>query len=70
MGNLENISYQGIYADALEHIEKIFNQLCIKKRFGENCKECPFLTEIETMRLLAKDQQFMQIEQELGYHLQ
>jgi hypothetical protein len=67
--DLDKEIYQHAYADSLEHIEEIFNRLCLKHRLEEKCKECPFLDEVEKLRLLIKNQQFAQVERELGYNL-
>ncbi len=66
---MDRESYQRAYADSLEHIEEIFNRLCIRHKLSEKCKQCPFLEEIENMRTLVKSQKFDQIEKELGYFL-
>lgn len=66
---MDRESYQRAYGDALEHLEEIFNRLFLKRKLEESCKTCPLIEEIEKMRLLVKDQQFEQIERELGYFL-
>jgi len=61
--------YQRAYIDALEHVLIIFNRLFLKKKLHESCKNCKFVEEIEKLRLLIRDKQFEQIEQEIGYIL-
>jgi hypothetical protein len=61
--------YKNGYADALERVEKLFNQLFIKQKITEKCKACVLIGEIEKMRLLVKDEQTETRDEELGYFL-
>ncbi len=61
--------YDSAYSNAIEHMEAIFNRLCIKEKLGENCKECPFMYEVEKIRTLLRNKQFEQLEKKIGYVL-
>jgi len=66
---LDRKTYQKAYSDALEHILVIFNRLYLKGKLREECKNCKLVKEIEKLRLLIKDREYKQIEQEIGYML-
>ena len=60
-------TYQRAYSDALEHVLVIFNRLCLKGKLADECRSCKLIEEIEKLRLLIKDKEYEQIEQEIGY---
>jgi len=66
---LDRKTYQKAYSDALEHVLVIFNRLCLKGKLREECRDCKLVEEIEKLRLLIKDREYEQIEQEIGYTL-
>jgi hypothetical protein len=52
----------------MEHILVIANRLSYKKKLQEPCcKDCPLIAEIDTLQILARDQNIAQIEEQLGY---
>lgn len=66
---LDRKTYQKAYSDALEHVLVIFNRLCLKGKLADECRRCKLVEEIEKLRLLIKDREYKQIEQEIGYML-
>jgi hypothetical protein len=69
MGMLGNKELTTAYAEALEHVQHLFNRLRSKNKITESCKDCPLINEVETLKLLFKEEQFKQTEEQIGYKL-
>jgi hypothetical protein len=66
---LDKEAYQRAYSDVIEQLQRIFNRLFAKKRLCESCRDCPLMVEMDKLKELVKDDQFDQMEKELGYYL-
>ena len=66
---MDRETYQRAYADVIEQLQRIYNRLFVKKRLCENCRDCPLLVEMDKLKALVKEDQFDQMEKQLGYYL-